>query len=71
MTRGPGRPAFPKGTAKAVVFTLRLTVAEREALESEAHRLGRPVTQWAREVLLVSAGVPASSEVPPSAPQTG
>jgi hypothetical protein len=60
VTRGPGRPAFPKGTAKAVVFTLRLTVAEREALESEARRLGRPVTQWARDVLLASAGVPSA-----------
>jgi uncharacterized protein (DUF1778 family) len=53
--RGPGRPAFAKGTAKTGMFAIRLSDEERKAIEAAADRAGKPVTQWAREVLLAAA----------------
>jgi predicted HicB family RNase H-like nuclease len=50
--RGPGRPAFAEGTARTGVFTIRLSDEERAALEAAAEQAGKPVTQWAREVLI-------------------
>jgi predicted HicB family RNase H-like nuclease len=38
--------------AKSVVFTLRLTETERDALVETAEREGKPVTAWARETLI-------------------
>ena len=43
---GPGRPAFAEGTARTGVFTIRL---------SDEERAGKPVTQWAREMLLAAS----------------
>ncbi len=51
-----GRPSLGE-QARAVVFTLRLSEAERAALVAAAERSGKPVTQWARETLLASAAV--------------
>jgi predicted HicB family RNase H-like nuclease len=49
-----GRP--PLGDrARDAVFTLRLSKAERSALNAAAERTGMPVTQWAREALLAAA----------------
>ena len=50
-----GRPALPPGEAKGSVFTLRLSVEERAELDEIAERLGEPVSQWARDVLLAAA----------------
>jgi len=55
MGRRMGRPPLPKGDAKDVVFTLRMSVAERDELATVAKRAGQPVTQWARSVLVASA----------------
>jgi hypothetical protein len=50
--RGPGRPAFPGGTARTNVFTLKLSDEERAAIKAAADRDDKPVSQWAREKLL-------------------
>lgn len=52
--RGPGRPALAEGTARTIVFTLKVSEDERTAIEAAAERAGKPVTQWAREMLLVA-----------------
>ena len=43
-----------KGTARVGVFTIRLSDDERTAIEDAAQRTGKPVTQWAREMLLAA-----------------
>lgn len=47
-----GRPPLAEGKAKAIVFTLRITEAERAEFDAAAARAGKPVTQWARDRLL-------------------
>jgi predicted HicB family RNase H-like nuclease len=51
---GPGRPAFAEGTARTGVFTIRLSDEERAAIVVAAEHAGKPVTQWARETLLLA-----------------
>jgi len=53
--KGPGRPAFTEGTARTGVFAIRLSDDERAAIEAAAEREGKPVSQWARDVLLLVA----------------
>jgi hypothetical protein len=50
-----GRLPLPKGSAKSVVFTLRLTEDERHELAAVAKRARKPASQWARDVLLNAA----------------
>jgi uncharacterized protein (DUF1778 family) len=50
-----GRPPLAEGKAKGIVFTLRLSQDEQSALVAAAERAGKPVTQWARNVLLAAA----------------
>lgn len=50
-----GRPPLADGKAKQIVFTLRLSPEERDALTAAAARAGKPVTQWARAALLVAS----------------
>ncbi len=50
-----GRPPLPDGEAREVVFTLRLSDAEREEIVEAARRSGQPATKWARETLLSRA----------------
>jgi predicted HicB family RNase H-like nuclease len=50
-----GRPPLADGKARAVVFTLRLSPEERDALVAAAERDGKPVTPWARETLMHAA----------------
>jgi len=50
-----GRPPLAEGTAREIVFTLRLTEAERDAIAAAAARQQKPVTQWARLLLLAAA----------------
>jgi hypothetical protein len=58
--RGPGRPAFAEGTARTGVFTLKVSADERAAIVDAAERAGKPVTQWARETLLLAASDPST-----------
>ena len=53
--RGRGRPSLAGGTAKTVVFSLKLSAEEKVAIVAAAERSGKPVTQWAREALLAAA----------------
>jgi hypothetical protein len=52
-----GRPPLPDGEVREVVFTLRLSVAEREAIVAAGQLSGKHPTTWARDTLLASAGV--------------
>jgi uncharacterized protein (DUF1778 family) len=52
---GPGRPAFADGTARTGVFAIRLSDEERAAIEAAAERADKPVTQWARDILVSAA----------------
>jgi hypothetical protein len=49
-----GRPPLPKGMVRQT-FTIRITPADREAFERAAKTAGKPVTQWARDVLIERA----------------
>ena len=60
--RGPGRPSAKMSTARTEVFTLRLSEEDRDAIDAAATRAGKPVTQWAREALLLAAGATLSSQ---------
>ena len=55
--RPRGRPKLPRGQDRDVVLTLRLRGAERAQLERAARKTGKPVSVWAREVLLGAAEV--------------
>lgn len=50
-----GRPSLGD-QARGNVFTLRLSDAERAAIDAAADRARLPVTQWARAALLGAAG---------------
>ncbi len=50
--RPVGRPKLPKGQDRGSVLTLRLTAAERARIEQEAKKVGRGLSDWARERLL-------------------
>lgn len=55
--KGPkmGRPTLPAGEAREVVFTLRLSDAEKDEIAEAARRAGQPTTKWARDILLSRA----------------
>jgi hypothetical protein len=53
--RPRGRPKLPKGEERAVVLTLRLRESERRAVQNAADRADRPLSEWARAVLLERA----------------
>ncbi len=46
-----GRPALPEGDVKEV-FAIRISRADREALQAAADRAGKSLTQWARDALI-------------------
>lgn len=50
-----GRPPLAAGLAKDVVFTLRISEAERDLIAAAAQQAGKAPTRWAREVLLERA----------------
>jgi hypothetical protein len=52
-----GRPALGE-RARLPAFTIRLSEAERVAVYAAAEREGKPVTQWAREALLIAVRDP-------------
>ena len=50
--RPRGRPKLPRGQDRGAVLTLRLRADERERLETAAKKAGKPLSAWARDVLL-------------------
>lgn len=50
--RPVGRPKLPKGQDRAEVLTLRLTAAERARIDQEARKVGKTVSDWARDKLV-------------------
>jgi uncharacterized protein (DUF1778 family) len=61
--RGPGRPRLPKGAAKGAVLSVRLTAAERAAVDRAARAAGRSPSDWSRDALVKAADAHASEEV--------
>jgi uncharacterized protein (DUF1778 family) len=49
-----GRPALPENKAKKV-FSFRLSDDERNKIEIAAKRENKPITKWARDVLIAAA----------------
>jgi len=50
--RPRGRPSIPKDQRKSTVFHIRLSEADREALEEKAKKAGKGLAEWIREKLL-------------------
>jgi hypothetical protein len=51
--RGRGRPKMAPGEARDVIFSIRLSMAERSLLEAAAQRAGiDSASDWARDILL-------------------
>jgi uncharacterized protein (DUF1778 family) len=46
-----GRPRLPKGKVKEV-FAIRLTPADRRAIEAAAKLAGQRATEWARNAMI-------------------
>jgi len=49
-----GRPPLPEGEVREIVFTLRLSEAERDRIVEAAKLAGQPATRWARETLVAA-----------------
>ncbi len=62
MTAKRGRPALAEGKGRDVLFTIRLTKAERAAIAKAAASAGKPETRWARETLVTLAAVQSKIE---------
>jgi predicted HicB family RNase H-like nuclease len=50
-----GRPALPKGNAKAVMLRVRVTVDDLKAMKAQAKRGGKSVSEWIRGTLGTAA----------------
>jgi uncharacterized protein (DUF1778 family) len=55
-----GRPPLLRGTAHTSVFAFKVSEEERAAIDAAAGREGKPVTQWAREALMLAAAKDAT-----------
>lgn len=55
-----GRPKLG-AAARGVLFTLRLSASEREAVEAAARAVGLSASEWARKQLLAAAAVGTSA----------
>jgi predicted HicB family RNase H-like nuclease len=51
-----GRPALPKGNAKAVMLRVRITPKELKAFEAAAKANNQSVSEWIREKLGATIG---------------
>lgn len=58
MSAKRGRPPLPRGEAKDAKLILRMTLAERHAIDEAAQRAGLSASEWARRVL-TDAAAPA------------
>lgn len=67
-----GRPAL-SGTAKQILFQIRVTDSERQLLDSAAGLAGKPTSTWARDLLLTAARIAALQQKPATkkAPSVG
>ncbi len=54
--RGPGRPRLPKDALRGSVLSMRLTQAERWAIERKAAETGLSAADWARAVVVAALG---------------
>lgn len=50
-----GRPPLPKGSTKAHVLKIRITDAERRAVEAQATKEGKSLSEWIRARLRLGA----------------
>jgi hypothetical protein len=48
---------MPKGTAKGVLFAVRLAANEAEKIQSAIRKSGLAKPEWARNALIQAAGV--------------
>lgn len=55
---------MPHGKAKGIMFAVRLTEAQRTAVDAAAARAGKAVSEWARQALVMAAE--ASTKLPSS-----
>lgn len=53
-----GRPPLAEEDVRDVFFKIRISPKERDEITAAAERDGKPVTQWAREILLATASSP-------------
>lgn len=51
-----GRPKLPKGTAKGVLFAVKVAANEAEKINQAIKRSGLAKPDWARNALLSAAG---------------
>lgn len=56
-----GRPKVPKAEKKGQTLTVRLTDAERKAVDAAAKREGVPVSEWGRLAIVAAASASASA----------
>jgi hypothetical protein len=54
--RRAGRPKLPRGKSRDAIVGLRITVAERAAVERAAKTSGISVSEWIRRALLDALG---------------
>lgn len=50
-----GRPKMPKGTAKAVLFAVKIAKIEADKIQEAIKRSGMEKAEWARRALLTAA----------------
>lgn len=53
--RGRGRPKMRPGEARTVIFSIRLSVDERDLIEKTAEDCGASASDWARDLLVAGA----------------
>ena len=52
MSKNMGRPTKPAGDRKAVLVMLRVTPAEKKAMQQAAAKAEKKLSEWARKTLL-------------------
>jgi hypothetical protein len=50
-----GRPKLPQGTAKGVLFAVRVAASEADKIHAAIKKSGLPKPDWARNALLDAA----------------
>ena len=55
--RGMGRPKMRPGEARTIMFSIRVSEAERAVIEAAAEREGVPASDWARDILIAAARI--------------
>ena len=55
VKRGRGRPKMVNGEARDIIFSIRLSIAERTVIQEAAEKAGvDSASDWARDVLLAA-----------------